>query len=155
MPIWMLSQATGANTLIPRAISGEIALYGLVLNAIWEIVQLVFLYNCWNEWSPWQRVLIPLVCILGDVLIMLGVAALAALVVGSKQVYPPEAAGWIALLAVGFVAGVLLEWVALALGLWTYEPHMATLHVGPVRIGWSPILQITLLPAVSVYLASS
>ncbi len=39
-----------------------------------------------------------------------------------------------------------------ALGIWSYKPAMPTLKVWGV--GLAPLLQITLLPALSVYLAT-
>ncbi len=133
---------------------GYIVLYGLLLNAVWEYAQLVPLYDCWGWWNTKQKILYPLAAILGDGVIVLGVALAAHLVVGSERLLPPDGMGWLVLLSIGFVAGVMLEWAALALGLWSYKPAMPTLKVGGRRVGLAPILQITLLPALSVYLAT-
>lgn len=132
----------------------EIALYALVLNAVWEYAQLRPLYTCWEQWGPWQRLLFPLACTVGDVLIVLGVAGLAAFVLGAASLTPPSAVGTAVLIVLGLMAGVLLEWAALALGLWAYRPAMPTLRIGSWRIGLSPVLQITVLPALSVFLAT-
>ena len=59
--------------------------------------------------------------IFGDVLIVLGVVFAACLLVGAANLKRLEQRGWLALLLVGFVASVLLEWLAQVLGLWGYS----------------------------------
>lgn len=137
----------------PRLPLKRVALWGLVLNALWEFAQCVFLYDMW-DWSFWRASAWMWGAIAGDVLIVLGVVVLAALLVGAHRLRPPDAAGWAALLGVGLVAAVGLEWAAQALELWGYTGLMPTLRVLGREVGLSPIVQVTALPALSVRLAA-
>ncbi len=131
----------------------RIALYGLVLNTLWEFGQCMILYDMWG-WSFWRTTVWMWGAILGDVLIVLGVAFLAGLLVGTRRLLPPDRAGWAALLGIGFLAGILLEWLALVLHLWDYSAWMPTVAFLGYDVGLSPIVQVTFLPALSVYLAA-
>lgn len=130
----------------------RIALWGFALNAVWEFGQCLFLYDMWG-WGFWRTTAWMWGAIVGDVVIVLGVAALAGLVVGGAHLAPPDVRGWAALLLVGFVAAVFLEWAAQALSLWGYSALMPTITVLGHTVGLSPVVQVTLLPAASVYLA--
>ena len=57
------------------------------------------------------------------------------------------------LLSVGLGAGVILEWLAQVLELWSYSDWMPTIEVFGHATGLLPILQITVLPACAVRLA--
>lgn len=92
--------------------------------------------------------------IIGDVGIVLGVAALTRFAVGDKALISASVREWTALLAVGFVAGVLLEWLAKVLELWAYTELMPTITLFEHTVGVSPIVQITVLPALSVMVAT-
>ncbi len=94
------------------------------------------------------------VAISGDMFIVLGITYLAYILVGSHHLIPPDGKGWLALLVIGFVTSVMLEWVARALGLWSYGPLMPTLRIFNETIGLSPLIQITVLPALSVHFAT-
>ncbi len=131
----------------------RIALFGLILNALWEFGQCTVLYDMWS-WGFWKATLWMWAAIFGDVGIVLGVAFLAGRLAGPAHLYPPDGRGWAALLGVGFAAGVGLEWLARALDLWGYTALMPTLTVGGEAVGLSPIVQVTLLPALSVFLAT-
>lgn len=128
----------------------RIASWGFVLNMLWEFVQCTVLYDMWS-WGFWRATAWMWGAILGDVLIVLGVALGAALLAGASRLQPPDGLGWAALLGVGFVASVGLEWGAQALGLWGYSGLMPTLTVLGHTVGLSPILQVTALPALSVW----
>jgi hypothetical protein len=52
---------------------------------------------------------------------------------------------------ISFLASVVLEWGAKFLELWDYSELMPVLSIFNYEIGLSPILQITFLPALSVY----
>ena len=123
-----------------------------MLNAAWEFGQCTLLYDMWN-WGFWRATVWMWGAIFGDVLIVLGVAALAGLLAGWQHLAPPDARGWTALLLIGFVAAVFLEWAAQTLALWGYSALMPTITVGGHTVGLSPVVQITLLPAVNVCLA--
>ncbi|MEL7363499.1 MAG: hypothetical protein AAFN13_15595 [Bacteroidota bacterium] len=128
----------------------RVALWGFLLNMIWEFAQCTVLYDMW-DWGFWRATVWMWGAILGDVLIVLGVVGLARRL--APQVTPPDARGWTALLAVGFVASVGLEWAAQALDLWGYSPLMPTVTVLGHTVGLSPIAQVTGLPALSAFLA--
>jgi hypothetical protein len=126
------------------------AAWGFALNAVWEFTQCVFLFDMW-DWPFWKATLYMWAATLGDVGIVLGVVWMAGHL--AARVVPPDARGWMALLVIGFVASVALEWAAQALGLWGYGPAMPTLDVAGHRVGLSPVVQVTLLPALSAWLA--
>lgn len=91
--------------------------------------------------------------IFGDVVIVAGIALLASLIAGNKNIAKMAAKGWAALLLTGFAVSIQLEWLALILDLWTYTELMPTLNISGEEVGITPILQITFLPALSVWLA--
>jgi hypothetical protein len=130
-----------------------VARWGFALNAAWEFSQCLFLYGMWS-WGFWRATAWMWAAIFGDVLIVLGVAALAGRLVGRKRLAPPTWRGWAALLLVGFAAAVFLEWAAQVISLWEYSALMPTLQVLGHTVGLAPVAQITLLPAASVYLAT-
>ena len=59
--------------------------------------------------------------------------------------------GWITTLTLGLVAGVPLEWFARALNLWGYSALMPAILVAGETVGLAPIIQVTTLPAASLY----
>lgn len=135
----------------------RVALWGFLLNMAWEFGQCTVLYDMW-DWGFWRATAWMWGAIFGDVLIVLGVALGAVLLVGARRLLPPHAVGpdgvgWAALLGVGFVASVGLEWAAQALELWGYSDLMPTLTVLGHTVGLSPVVQVTVLPALSVWLA--
>jgi hypothetical protein len=130
----------------------RIALYGFLLNMLWEFVQCTVLYDMWS-WGLWRGTAWMWGGIAGDVVIVLGVVGLSRLAVGAGPLLDLSLKGWVALLGVGFVASVALEWAARALGLWGYTSWMPTLTIGGRAVGLSPIAQVTALPALSVALA--
>lgn len=130
-----------------------IALYGFMLNMLWEFVQCYLFYDMWH-WSFWRITAWMWGAIFGDVLIVLGVALLASLLVGSSRLLSFGVVGWITLVGIGFAMGIFLEWLAQWLALWGYSSFMPTLTILGRTVGLSPIVQVTLLPALSVYLAT-
>ena len=132
---------------------GSVAFCTLALNGVWEYAQLRPLYTCWEGWSWGQRLLCPLAATFGDVLIVVGVAVLAALLTSATQLVPASLVGWVALLVVSFAASLFFEWVARRLRLWGYRPAMPTVRLAGVAVGLAPVAQITLLPAASLLLA--
>ena len=127
---------------------GPIALWAFLLNGAWELLQCVFLYDMW-EWPFWKSMLWMWGATLGDVAIVLALVAFSAQLIGSAR-----PAFWIALVGIGLVAAVLLEWLARRIDLWSYSSAMPTIGLFGEEIGLAPLLQITVLPALSVYLAN-
>lgn len=131
----------------------RVALWGFLLNMLWEFGQCTVLYDMW-DWDFWRATVWMWGAIFGDVVIVLGVVLGAVLLVGARRVAPPDTLGWVALLGVGFVASVGLEWAAQALELWGYSNLMPTLSIFGHTVGLSPVVQVTALPAASVALAT-
>jgi len=103
--------------------------------------------------SLWRHGLLMWAAIFGDVVIVLGIAYLARLTVGAGHLFPLDQKGWLALLGFGLIASVILEWPARHLNLWAYNQRMSVIIIFE-SAGLSPILQITVVPALSVYLSS-
>ena len=139
---------------IPPGVVRRVAVYGLVLNALWEFGHAGLFYDMWEE-VGWADGLFHItLAILGDVVIVMVVLALACCTAGAVHVAPPNGRGWMALLGFGFIAGVVLEWIARQLDWWSYNELMPTLSVWGEAIGLSPVAQVALLPALSVYLGT-
>lgn len=130
----------------------KIAVWGFMLNALWEFGQCFYLYDMW-DWGFWRATVWMWGAIIGDVFIVLGVALVASVLVGVGHLDPLKKRGWIALFIAGFAAAVLLEWGAQALHLWGYSNLMPTVEILGYTVGLSPVVQITVLPALSVHLA--
>ncbi|WP_118827279.1 hypothetical protein [Salinibacter ruber] len=130
----------------------QIAAWGFLLNMVWEFGQCLFLYDMWS-WGFWRGAGWMWGAIFGDVLIVLGVAALARLAVGPAALDRMSWRAWVSLLWIGLVASIGLEWAARALGFWGYSVWMPTVTVLGHTVGLSPIVQVTMLPALSVALA--
>lgn len=79
--------------------------------------------------------------------------ALACLLAGGQHIRRMDVRAYGALLAVGLVAAVFLEWAAQLLELWEYSAWMPTLEVLGRNVARSPIVQVTFLPTLSVLLA--
>ncbi len=127
----------------------RIALWAFVLNTLWEFGQCTVLYDMW-DWGLWRGALWMWGAIAGDVLIVLGVVAIASML---ASLNPPVVSGWLALASTSFVASVALEWIAQYLRLWEYSTWMPTIDLLGFSVGLAPIAQITLLPLLSVFLA--
>ena len=70
-----------------------------------------------GSWGFWRATAWMWGGIVGDVFIVLGVVRLSHLAAGSPSWEELNGRGWIALLVVGFVAAVFLEWASQVLGL--------------------------------------
>lgn len=139
---------------IPPGTMPRVALYGFVLNALWEFGHAGLLYDMWDEVRFWDGMFHITLAILGDVVIVLGVTLLAGWCVGLHSVLPPNWKGWFALFFVGLLAGIGLEWIAIAQDWWTYNDRMPTLTVFDETVGLSPVIQVMMTPAMSVLLAT-
>ena len=127
-----------------------LAAFGFLLNMLWEFGQCLFLYDM-TGWSFWKGAAYMSAAIAGDVLIVLGVVAASWLSLGRSMPALLSSRGWITTLALGLAAGVLLEWFARALDLWSYSVLMPTLIVAGETVGLAPIIQVAVLPAASLY----
>jgi hypothetical protein len=91
--------------------------------------------------------------ILGDILIILALWRVTAPVVPSVNYSRPNIKSYLFLIILSFAASILLEWLAIAFNLWEYSAAMPVVTVLGNKLGLSPVVQITLLPAASIYLA--
>lgn len=132
----------------------RIALWGFALNAGWEFVHAGPFYDMWEEVGLGSGLFHIGLAILGDVVLVLGVTLAASGGVGRRNVLNVSWQGCVALLAAGLAAAIGLEWAAKTLGWWTYNAWMPTLTVFDETVGLSPVAQVTLLPALSVWLAT-
>ena len=142
------------KALIPfsRRALGIIAGHGLMLNALWEVAQAGPLYGMWAEVSVAAGLFHITMAIIGDVFLVLAISILAGWICGTSNVL---ALGWqtiVCMCTIGLVTGLVLEWSAKALNWWTYSEFMPTITLFGETLGWSPLLQITLLPLASVVL---
>jgi hypothetical protein len=127
-----------------------LAVFGFLLNTLWEFAQCLVLYDMTGR-SIWRGAAYMSAAIAGDVLIVLGVVAASWLSLGRSMSALLNPRVWITTLALGLVAGVLLEWFARVLNLWSYSPLMPTISVAGEAVGLAPIIQVMILPAASLY----
>jgi len=143
------------KALIPfsrRALS-IIAGYGFVLNAIWEFAQAGPLYDMWAKVSLASGLFYITMAIIGDVFIVLGVSTVVGWTAGTSNMLALSWKASFSMLTIGFIAGFFLEWAAKAMNWWTYNELMPTITLFGETVGLSPLLQVTFLPFLSVFLA--
>ena len=137
-------------------LGASVAAWALLQNAVWEYAQCALLYDMRGVGLQKGALLMTL-AVGGDVLVVLALYGTVTFWRGRRfprRERPWRAASWGLLLVLSLAAALLLEYLALGAGLWRYSAHMRTLRVGGERLGWSPLLQVTLLPTLSVWLAS-
>ena len=127
------------------------ALWSAALHGVWEYAQCPPFYDMTGLPQPKHDALM-LAATAGDVVINLGVVSIAERLVGKEPVRTLTTGGTAALLGVGFVAAVGLEWAAQRLDLWTYTGRMPTARIAGHDVGLLPIAQVTLLPALAAWL---
>lgn len=123
----------------------KLAIFALLLHVVWENAQAP-LYAGYQSFL--QHLPICSVGALGDVVITLLVFAFFWLL---KKSVPSTKTDFLALAIMGFVIAVAIEQNALLLNKWSYTSAMQL--VPYLRIGFAPILQMTLLLPLSFYLA--
>lgn len=143
-----------SNPFIPfsQRVLLAIAAYGFILNAVWEFAQAGPLYDMWTEVLLAAGLFHIMMAIIGDMFIVVIIGVLAAWICGVSEVL---ALSWKAsayMLSMGFIIGLFLEWFAKVLDWWTYNDLMPTIILFGETVGLSPLLQITLLPFLSVFL---
>lgn len=141
------------------SLGNSVAAWALLLNGVWEYAQCALFYDM-HRTDFWQGALLMAVAVGGDVLVLVALYEAVASWESSRsrrQSWRPTGPwgllSWGSLVALSLAAAVLLEYLAVAAGLWHYNARMETIRVAGERIGWSPLLQITFLPALSVWLA--
>lgn len=130
----------------------HIVFWAFILHTAWEFTQCVFLYDMW-DWSFWKATIWMWAAIFGDILIVLGLWKTAASFSSNIDFQLHGLHDYALLLGISFIAGIFLKWLARALDLWQYTSDMPSIEPFNYQVELSPILQITFLPALSVYLA--
>ena len=132
----------------------KVIFWAFLLNTIWEFTQCLFFYEMWS-WGFWKATFWMWGAVFGDILIVLGLWQGLKKFFKSTGLLQKTVIKYLFLLALSFGASIFLEWMALYLELWKYDTSMPTLHLFNYKVGLTPILQITFLPALSVYLAEN
>lgn len=130
-----------------------IILWAFILNTLWEFGQCVYFYDMWS-WPFLESTIWMWAAIFGDVMIVLGLWKGACFLNGLGQFHKPSRTGYLVLLLLSFGASIVLEWIAIYFNLWSYDASMPVVEVLNHPIGLLPVLQITTLPALSVWLAN-
>ncbi|MFP8489205.1 hypothetical protein ACKGJO_08875 [Gracilimonas sp. Q87] len=130
----------------------HVVFWAFVLHTLWEFIQCLFLYSMW-DWPFWEATLWMWAAIFGDILIVLVLWKIAAVFVSTIHFQTTRFKGYAILISISFVASIFLEWLARAMNLWQYSSYMPVIEILNHHVGFSPVLQITFLPALSVYLA--
>jgi len=128
----------------------RLALWSAALHGAWEYAQCPPFYDM-SDTGPVEHHALMASSVAGDVLINLGVTAAAERVAGRDAVRQLTPRGTAALLGVGLVAAVGLEWGAQRLGLWRYTDRMPTARVAGHDVGLLPVVQVTALPALAAW----
>ena len=124
-----------------------------IADLVWETAQLP-LYTVWTDGTPRDKVVAVLHCTGGDVLIALCSWAFAVLFAG-RPGWPAEASLRVAMLtiAAGFAYTGYSEWLNTTIKRsWTYSELMPV--IPGLGLGWSPILQWIVVPALALCVAA-
>ena len=124
--------------------TAKLAVVAFLLHLVWENAQAP-LYAGFQSFS--QHFSMCLIGTLGDMVITFSVLGFMLLL--KKDV--TRSADFLALAVLGFIVAVLIEQHALLVGKWGYALTMPILPV--LKVGLTPILQMTLLLPLSFYLA--
>ena len=129
-----------------------VSVTAFVLHLAWEMLHLP-LYSDYEE----LRTLLPLPlwAALGDVLYTLLAIGLVSLFKksGLRWIAQARVSDFIGLAVLGFLIAIGVEYKALALDRWEYSAAMPIVPL--LRVGLSPIVQMTVLLPLSVYFASA
>ncbi len=126
-------------------------LVALLLNAVWEGVQCGLLFEMNGGWAAnlgWM-----IFAVIGDGILVLCIVWGASRFADMSGVMPQSARGWGAMLLLGLIAGLVVEWLAHSLDWWNYGPLMPTIEVFGATVGLSPLAQMSLLPALCAFIA--
>ena len=129
-----------------------IILWAFILHTVWEFGQCMFLYDMW-DWPFLKTTIWMWSAVFGDILIVLALWKITVFAVPFINYDNPDSKSYFILILISFAASILLEWIAIVLDLWEYSDAMRVITVFGYEVGLSPILQITFLPAASIYLA--
>lgn len=123
----------------------KLLIIAFLLHLIWENAQAP-LYVGYGYFS--QHFPLCLVSTIGDVVITLAVLVFIRLL---KKDTPQTAFDFLALAIIGFIVAIIIEQNALLAGKWSYTSVMPIITF--LKVGLTPVLQMTLLLPLSFYLA--
>lgn len=124
-------------------------------NLAWESVHLP-LYTLWRNGSARDNLFAVLHCTLGDLLIALSSLTLALVISGHRDWPTHHRSGLTATLTVAFGLSytAFSEWLNIVVRKsWAYSDLMPVFPVFGFEIGFSPLLQWIVVPAVALHLA--
>lgn len=119
-----------------------------IINFLWEYAHLP-LYRCIEIWNRSQKIALPLLAAIGDAVIVIVIVALSVIIAEQSGILEPVLF-WFVLIGLSIILSVFLEGFARIKRLWEYRSAMPLIHIGPVRLGISPFLQISFTPLLSV-----
>ncbi|MEO9885054.1 MAG: hypothetical protein ABJR05_00880 [Balneola sp.] len=130
-----------------------IALYGFILNLIWELAHAGSLYDMWKKVDTSIGIFHIFIASVGDMIMVIAITNFSAKLSQVFSISSISAKFYFYMLFFGMVSGVILEWSAKALNFWTYNELMPTLTILGEDVGLSPFLQMSTLPLLSVILS--
>ncbi|TSC86100.1 MAG: hypothetical protein G01um10148_606 [Parcubacteria group bacterium Gr01-1014_8] len=127
-----------------------IVLVSFTLHLAWESWH-VHLYTGYESWTLGMPVV--LMATIGDVLYTLGAFALVSGIRRSLDwIHEMRMSDYLALVALGFLIALFVEYKGLALDRWQYLPEMPIIPILGVAV--SPILQMSLLLPATLFIVS-
>lgn len=123
-------------------------------NFIWEVAHLP-LYTIWRTGTAGENGLAVVHCTVGDVVLALGIFAVALLIAGKRD-WPVHSFWRVAVLTVllGIGSTLLLEWLNVVIWKsWAYSSFMPVLPLPGFDVGLSPLLQWIVVPLLALWRA--
>lgn len=129
----------------------RIALFGLLLNFVWEIWQAPLFLNM-DRLTHFEMTVHCMRAALGDVIILLAAFWMVALIATSRRwIFHPKPIQVTFFIVVGTVITFVFEAIAIhVLDRWQYAPAMPTLPI--LGTGITPILQWLVIPSLIVFM---
>ena len=124
----------------------RLAAIAFALNWVWEVLQMFAYQTKWEE--SWRDT--ALFCTLATIIDVLIILFIFKLV--KKFILERGAKFYLATALLGVLSAVVIEIVAVGLGLWSYDATMP--QVPLIKVGVLPFLQLMLLTPATVWLSS-
>lgn len=130
-------------------ITSLIALVSFVLNFIWEVMQMPF-YVCDLTWIDCLKACA--VAGLGDVVMIVGIFIIVTFIFSKEnQFIKITGRDYLLMALLGFLFAIIFEQFAEITNRWQYTELMPIFPI--LKIGMVPLIQLTLLTPVSVYIS--
>jgi hypothetical protein len=125
-----------------------LATTAFILNLAWEVA-----HSLLYSWDPVISSYIPFISFMAlkDAMWVIIFYLATAFVFKDIFWFQIKKNGWLLISLLGFAFSVVIEWQALATGRWQYGDYMPIVPL--LGVGLTPILQMTFLPALSVFLS--